>query len=96
MEFGELFIILIQNDITVYFVMNIFKVHYHSEYHFYLVTKPNTRLQSLSRFLPINILHCQLATSHSTKTVCCQNRQRASHFLVPHQYLQHHCNHFHS
>jgi len=47
-EFGELLIILIQNDDTVYFVMGVHKADYHSEYHLYSVTKQNTRLQCLN------------------------------------------------
>lgn len=48
MEFGELLIILIQNDAAVYFVMDIHKADYHSEYHLYSVTKQSTRLQCLN------------------------------------------------
>lgn len=47
-EFGELLIILIQNDDTEYFVMEVHKADYHSEYHLYSVTKRNTRLQCLN------------------------------------------------
>ena len=38
-EFGELQIILIQNDVAVYFVMDIHKADYHSEYYLYSVAK---------------------------------------------------------
>jgi len=48
MEFGELLIILIQNDSAVYFVMDIHKTDYHSEYHLYSVTKQNARLQCVN------------------------------------------------
>ena len=48
MEFGELLIILIQNDAAVYFVMDVHKADYHSEYHLYSVTKQSTRLECLN------------------------------------------------
>lgn len=38
MEFGELLIILIQNDAAVYFVMDVHIADYHSEYHLYSLT----------------------------------------------------------
>lgn len=38
-EFGELLIILIKNDAEVYFVMDIHKADYHSEYHLYSAKK---------------------------------------------------------
>lgn len=47
-EFGELLIILIHNDATVYFVMELQKADYHSEYHLYSVTKQSRRLQCLN------------------------------------------------
>lgn len=47
-EFGELVIILIQHDTTVYFVMDTHEADYHSEYHLYSVTKQNTRLLCLN------------------------------------------------
>lgn len=47
-EFGELLIILIQNDAAVYFVMEMYKADYHSEYHLYTVIKQSTRVQCLS------------------------------------------------
>ena len=48
MEFGELLIILIQNDAAVYFVMDVHKADYHSECHLYSVTKQSTRYQCLN------------------------------------------------
>lgn len=48
MEFGELVIILIQNDEAVYFVMDVHEAIYHSEYHLYSVTKQSPRLQCLN------------------------------------------------
>ncbi len=47
-EFGELLIILIQNDAAVYFVVDIHKADYHPEYHLYSVTKQSTWLQCLN------------------------------------------------
>lgn len=47
-EFGELLIILIKNVDTVYFVMEVHKADYHSEYHLYSVTKQNTGLQCVN------------------------------------------------
>lgn len=44
MEFRELLIILIQNDSAVYFVMDIHKAHYHSDYHLYSVTKTECKV----------------------------------------------------
>lgn len=47
-EFVELLIMLIHNDDTVYFVIEIQKADYHSEYHLYSVTKQIRRLQCLN------------------------------------------------
>lgn len=47
MEFGELLIILIRNDLPMYFVMDLHKAKYHSEYHLYSVTKQSTGLKCL-------------------------------------------------
>ena len=42
-------IILVQNDAAVYFVVDVHKADYHSEYHLYSkVTKQSTRLQCLN------------------------------------------------
>lgn len=38
-EFGEVLIISIKNDAEVYFVMDVHKADYHSEYHLYSVKK---------------------------------------------------------
>ena len=48
MEFGELLIVLILNDAAVYFLMDIHKADYHSEYHLHSVTKQGTWLQCLN------------------------------------------------
>ena len=46
-EFGELLIILIKNDAEVYFVMDIHKADYNSEYHLYSAKKDGAMLQCL-------------------------------------------------
>lgn len=52
MEFGELLFILIQNDTSVYVLMDIHKGIFISEYHLYSVTKDSLGLQ----FININDL----------------------------------------
>ena len=48
MEFGELVIILIKMEAAVYFVIDVHKADYLSEYHMYPVTKQSTRMQCLN------------------------------------------------
>lgn len=48
MEFGELLLILIKNDTSVYVLMNIHKGIFLSEYHLYSVTKDSLGLQCIN------------------------------------------------
>lgn len=51
MEFGELVVILIQHNATVFFVLDMHTSEYHNEYHMYSVTKLTAQL------LCLNITH---------------------------------------
>lgn len=48
MEFGELLLILIHNDTSVYVLMDIHKGTFPSEYHLYSVTKDSLGLQCIN------------------------------------------------
>lgn len=48
MEFGELVVILIQHNATVYFVLDMHTSEYHNEYHMYSVTKLTSQLLCLN------------------------------------------------
>lgn len=48
MEFGELVVILIQHNATVYFVFDMHTSEYHNEYHMYSVTKLTAQLLCLN------------------------------------------------
>lgn len=72
MEFGELVIILIQDNASVYFVMDMHKSDHLPKYHLYSVTKQSTGMQcvninDLVDFYPLTSYIIE-GHSHSTET----------------------------